>query len=487
MVATGSVNAVVVLFRDRIARGVYAQLLAEEFRNNGARLVALNSRGDGSPDGELGDNILDVIAAWERKKIAERMNRGKRRKAREGKIVAGPRSHYGFCFNEDRDRYLIDEEKMAVVRRIFRMVGPEGMALNRVRHTLEREGIRNSSGLRNWSRTYLRKCINDDVYLSHTFEEVSAIVSSEVASFLDPSRQYGVWWYGRERHIYTQRRDIAPDGTATYRKTKQSVPAPREDWIAVPVPDAGIPKEWVLAAREAIKDNVWSSSAGDRVWELTGGILRCAECGRAMSVNYIRAKDRGYYRCAARYNGGLENACSMSRTMRAEVFGARVWEFVSEILTHPSNLARGLERMIEKERATSTEEDEASWLRRIAEIGLKQERLLDLRLDGDITPEQYRARSAELKDARIATQDQLEASRSRLSRLKDLERSKDALVSHYASLVPVGLDELSSADKNKVYEMMHLRVFACPDDTLIADWGCNVSPLPPGSYRTRGR
>ena len=112
-------NAVVVLFRDRIARGVYAQLLAEEFRNNGARLVALNSRGDDSPDGELGDNILDVIAGWERKKIAERMNRGKRRKAREGKIVAGPRPNYGFRFNEERDGYLIDEEMMALIRRIF--------------------------------------------------------------------------------------------------------------------------------------------------------------------------------------------------------------------------------------------------------------------------------------------------------------------------------------------------------------------------------
>src|SRR5215210_946994 len=487
MVAAGGVDAVVVLFRDRIARGVYAQLLAEEFREHGARLIALNSRGDDSPDGELGDNILDVIAAWERKKIAERMNRGKRRKAREGKIVAGPRPNYGFRFNEQRDGYLVYEEKMALIRRIFRMVGLEAMALNRVRHALEREGIRTSSGRRNWSRTYIRKCINDDVYLSHTFDEVSALVSPEVASSLDPSRQYGVWWYGRERHIYTQRRYIAPDGTPTYRKSKQSVPAPREDWVAVPVPDAGISKEWVLAAREAIKDNVWSSSAGDRVWELTGGILRCAECGRAMSVNYIRAKGRGYYRCAARYNGGLENACSMSRTMRAEVVGARVWEFVSEILTNPSNLARGLERMIEHERAPSTAEDEALWLKRISEIDLKQERLLDLRLDGDITPEQFRARSAELKDARVAAQDQLEASRSRLSRLKDLERSKDALVTHYASLVPLGVNELSPADKNKVYEMLHLRVFAHPDDTLIADWGCNVSPLPPGSFRIRGR
>jgi site-specific DNA recombinase len=487
MVATGSVNAVVVLFRDRIARGVYAQLLAEEFRDHGARLVALNSRGDDSPDGELGDNILDVISGWERKKIAERMNRGKRRKAREGKIVAGPRPNFGFRFNEERDGYLIDEEKMAIIRQIFRMVGLEGMALNRVRHTLEREGIRTSSGCRNWSRTYLRKCINDDVYLSHTFEEVSALVSPQVASSLDPSRQYGVWWYGRERHIYTQRRDIAPDGTPSYKKTKKSVPAAREDWVAVPVPDASIPKEWVLAAREAIKDNVWSSSAGDRVWELTGGVLRCAECGRAMSVNYIRAKGRGYYRCAARYNGGLENACSMSRTMRAEVVDERVWEFVSEILTNPSNLARGLQRMIDNERSPSTAENEATWLKRIAEIDFKQERLLDLRLDGDITPEQFRARSTELKNALAAAQDQLEASRSRLSRLRDLERSKDTLVSRYTTQVPQDLEVLSPAERNQIYNTMSLRVFAHPDDTLIAEWGCNVLPLPPGSYHTRGR
>ena len=41
-----------------------------------------------------------MIAAWECKKIAERMNRGKVRKAREGKIVAGPSPNYGYRFNE---------------------------------------------------------------------------------------------------------------------------------------------------------------------------------------------------------------------------------------------------------------------------------------------------------------------------------------------------------------------------------------------------
>jgi hypothetical protein len=151
-----------------------------------------------------------------------------------------------------------------------------------------------------------------------------------------------------------------------------------------------------------------------------------------------------------------------------------------------SGRSAGLERMIENERAPSTADDEAAWLKRIAEIDLKQH-LLDLRPDGDITPEQCRARSADLKDVRVAAQDQLETSRSCLSRLKDLERGKGALISQYASLVPVGLDKLLPADKNKVYGMMHLRVFAHPDDALIAEWGCNISPLPPGNYRTWDR
>ena len=265
------------------------------------------------------------------------------------------------------------------------------------------------------------------------------------------------------------------------------MPAPREEWIAVPVPDAGIPKEWVVAAREAIKDNEWVSNAGDKVWELSGGVIRCAECGRAMTVNHIRAKGRGYYRCAGRYNGGIESRCSMSRTVRAEEAETRVWGFVSEILTNPHRLAQGLEKMLENERQPSAGEDDASWLRRITELDLKQERLLDLHLDGDITTEQFRTKGAELEEARAAAEGQLEAARSHLVRLKDIERSKDPLISHYASLMPQALSELSSEEKNRIYKMMHLQILAQRDGTLIADWGCNVLPQPPGSCRTPGR
>jgi Mn-containing catalase len=61
---------------------------------------------------------------------------------------------------------------------------------------------------------------------------------------------------------------------------------------------------------------------------------------------------------------------------------------------------------------------------RHCEIDLKQKRLLDPHLDGDITTEQFRSKSAELEEARVAAEGQLEAARSRLGRLKDIERSK---------------------------------------------------------------
>ncbi len=98
-----------------------------------------------------------------------------------------------------------------------------------------------------------------------------------------------------------------------------------------------------------------------------------------------------------------------------------------------SSTCVGLEKMLENERQPSTGEDEASWLERIAETDVRQERLLNLHLDGAITTERFRAKSAELRETRAAADGQLEAV---LSRLEDMERGKDALISHYASLMP---------------------------------------------------
>ncbi|MDQ3913214.1 MAG: zinc ribbon domain-containing protein, partial [Actinomycetota bacterium] len=219
---------------------------------------------------------------------------------------------------------------------------------------------------------------------------------------------------------------------------------------------------------------------------LTGGVIRCAECGRAMSTNYIASRNRAYYRCTGHYDGGLNKRCPMNRSLRVNEAEEKVWKFVSEVLADPSRLARGLEEMLERERPSSAGDD-ALWLKKISEIEGKQERLLNLHLDGDITTAQFRTKSAELREARTMAESHIEAARSRIARLEAIERDKDAFISHYASLNPSHLQELSPEERRQVYKMMSLRVLAHSDDTLIADWGCNDATTPSGGCRTLDR
>jgi site-specific DNA recombinase len=189
LVAAGGVSAVLAQDRDRFAREpAYHYLLRREFEEHGTKIRALNDRGDDSPEGELTDGILDQLAKYERAKIAERSRRGKLRKAREGKVMAGPRVKYGFKLNAARDGLVVDEEKMRNVRRIFRMVGSEGYSLNAVYKAFERERIPTPGGGKRWDRAFFRIAILDDVYKPHTFEEVEALVSPEVAARLDPEQ-----------------------------------------------------------------------------------------------------------------------------------------------------------------------------------------------------------------------------------------------------------------------------------------------------------
>ena len=89
---------------------------------------------------------------------------------------------------------------MEVVRRIFYMVGAEGESLRAVANKLEREGLPTPKRAKHWNRSFFRACIRDDVYRPHSFEEIKAVVTLEVAARLDPSRSYGLWWFNRLGH-----------------------------------------------------------------------------------------------------------------------------------------------------------------------------------------------------------------------------------------------------------------------------------------------
>jgi hypothetical protein len=49
---------------------------------------------------------------------------------------------YGFRYNDARDNYVVDAEKMRVIERIFRMADAEGYTMNLTRLDFNREAIR---------------------------------------------------------------------------------------------------------------------------------------------------------------------------------------------------------------------------------------------------------------------------------------------------------------------------------------------------------
>jgi site-specific DNA recombinase len=330
LVAAGGVDAVLAQDRDRIAREpAYIHLLREEFAEHRTKLKALNDRGDDSPEGQLTDGILDQLAKFERAKTMERSRRGKLRKARQGKIVAGHRPHYGFRYNITRDGYEVDEDEMRVVRRIFEMIGVEGCSIRAVRRALEAEGLPTPGGKRHWSQMFVRSVVLDDVYKPHGHKELRTLVAPEVADRLDPDRRYGIFWHNTRRNTYRLVVEDGPNGR-TYRKRRKVAQRPRGEWIAVPVPESGISHEWVDAAREIVEGNHTSPSTSRRFWELSGGLLRCAHCGGKMrpqtSLGRRDPEARYfYYRCGTQWDNGSfpPQEAAPSRGYRAPAMGFR--------------------------------------------------------------------------------------------------------------------------------------------------------------------
>jgi site-specific DNA recombinase len=478
LVAAGGVSVVLAQDRDRFAREpAYHYLLRREFEQYGTKIRALNDRGDESPEGELTDGILDQLAKFERAKTAERTRRGKLRKAREGKILGGHTPGYGFRYNATRDGYEVEPAHMAVVRRIFEMVGSGGESIYGMCRALEREGIPSPKGNSVWPKPTVKDIIRDDAYQTLDYGQLQELVvegrlTADVLARLDRKKRYGIWWFNRA-HKTERRVAVETPNGREYKTRTKTVARPRSEWIAVPVLDCGIPPELVDAAREAIKDNRVASHAGRRVFDLSGGVLFCSDCGRRMVGTSIfdRRKTKRryfYYECTRLRNADSRRCVAKIKRVRADALEPRIWEFISGLLLEPDRLRRGLEAMIEEEeRASRGDPDREAkvWYEKLREAERMRSGYQDLAARGLLTYEELGEKLAALEVTRATAQRELEALKGRRERLEDLKRDRDALLESYANVTAEALEELSPEERNKLYKMLKLRVVVGNDGT----------------------
>ena len=184
--------------------------------------------------------------------------------------------------------------------------------------------------------------------------------------------------------------------------------------------------------------------------------------------NGSRTKVYHYYRWRTRHLEG-KGACSMSKNIRAEEAEHAVWTFVTTLLLNPEALREGLNEMMERERAGNhgkPEDEAAVWLDRLGALERKRANLQDMAAEGLITFDELRAKLAAVEDTRQTARRELAALESRIERLRDLGRDRDALLENYAEMIPEALDVLQPEERHRVYKMLRLRAVAFPGGSL---------------------
>jgi hypothetical protein len=281
-----------------------------------------------------------------------------------------------------------------------------------------------------------------------------------------------------------------------------------EHRVAVPVPDAGIPREVVEAAREAVVNNVPLSGAGEReFWELSGGILRCGGCGLRMQAHVVRSRGRVYcyLRCPLNQRGNAEK-CPVNARVPAEKLEDAVWDFVYRKLLSPGEIIRSLDELIaaERRKLRGDPEAEVRQLRRtLSDLDRRRERAQDAYLAGAFSVDELRGRQQQLEEARESILREIEATENRGSRVVELQRIRDSYAEGGSMLFtsveggrpPYDADPRERHDE---YRRLELRVVAHSKDDLEVSgifgretlYICNPSPRPrdtttPSSASTR--
>jgi site-specific DNA recombinase len=466
---SGAIDLVLATKRDRLFRSrLYRLLMDQDLEGYGVRLVALNDTGN-----RIGDGVQDDYAEWERETFMERSRAGKRERAKQGKVIpSGNNLPYGYQYNHDRSNYVVRPDQMNVVRRMFEMVGHRKDSLKAVCKALDSEGVPTPGGSPYWNPITVRRFLLDDRYKPHTIDELRALgISADVLDRLDAGKRYGVTYYGQTRT--TKRR--------TRRKNASDKPREiRDDRIPIPIPDSGIPREWVDSARRYFETyRGWRDKAGGRFYELRGFVY-CGACGRKMTS----AHNNGYfyYSCQARRNHGYR-ACPDSKNFRADGKTGLEWEIardVGEFLRDSSRVVAELDAAIAAETAATRNPhtEAATWVKVIQDCDRQRSGYQDLAAAGLMTLDELAAKLRVIDERKSAAERQLKDARDGTDRVEELRATKRAFLGAYASgILYDGIEHFTPEMRHEIYGALGLRVTANPDGTTEVEYQPTASVI----------
>lgn len=297
----GDVVGLVCYDPDRLARDLAYQLvLADEFARAGVKLEFINHEYRDTDEGRLFFQIRGAIAEFERRKITERTQRGKREKARKG-LIPGAYRCYGYTL--EKGKLLVNPEHSPWVVQAFKWCAVDHLGSDAIARRLNGLGVPSESG-RPWSRQAVRYMLTNPTYMG------------ELALKYDQS---GV-----------RKNKFRSEAERVKKRLK-----PEEEWIRIAVPCL-VPEPLWNAVQVELAGTIRPKNEHFYPYLLAGRI-ECGLCGSFVRGKMMFVGRRApkkpvpYYICSKKhiYPPDTTPRCPLP-SVKAEIVESRVWATVDE-------------------------------------------------------------------------------------------------------------------------------------------------------------
>ena len=351
---------------DRLSRNQnHVGVLLDEAEDAGVRLDFVTEEFEQTLVGQFILAARAFVAATEREKIVERTVRGKKERARNGRLPqATGKGCYGYTYVPETGRRDLNPAQAPIVVRIFEEF-VRGKGVSRITAELNADGIPTFTGKR-WYPITVHRVLRNETYTGRT-----VFGKTGTRMVRRPGRKRRV----REVYARPENEHIEIEGASPLI----------------------VSSELFERARARLDDpERHAQHKPTRTYPLRGR-LRC-HCGTAMSGHAVNRGRYSYYRCNRLYLSAQDERCG-SRMVRTEVLESAVRQTLSELVTDPAMVLEMAEALqFDSGNGARLAEIERSF-RKLAE---DESRLADLYIDGKLNKPLLEEKGAALATRRAA-------------------------------------------------------------------------------------
>ncbi|WCK53566.1 recombinase family protein [Aneurinibacillus sp. Ricciae_BoGa-3] len=438
-VRDGLIRKIVCLDPDRLSRKLMHQLLiTEEFDRRGIELVFVSGDYARTPEGQLFYSMRGAIAEFEKAKINERMSRGRREKARQGRVLRDFQI-YGYSYDKEKEQMIVKEDEAAIVRMIFNMFTKPGQVkgMNGIANHLTANSIPTKKGKGVWHRQVVRQILMNEAYIGEFYQNK----------------------WNTEGMLGNKHK--SPDERVAMKER------PREEWILIPCPPI-VDQETFDHAQKLLQDSRRRWAKKGVYQYLLSGLVRCADCGNTLTGR--RAKNWGKYEFEytdiKNSVGAKERGCG--RRLKAVDLETQVWETIRSWLEQPDEIAAAVEADTEREEIPYGQTELTRLEKEIEKAKEGRKRIVSLFAAGlDISEAEVRETMRDLKEKEEKYTKQLAELNSKMKESKQARFNQNLLNEAAEYYLTKRKDELTFDDKQQLIRQLAREIIVYEDHIEI--------------------